>query len=272
MDPPSLAALPEELVLEVAVRAPLAPLRRALRFDVRVAASMRLQRWWLLCRDRLLQPAGGSPRLSVGDRVIVRGHRGPRRFATIAAIPAHGGCKVRLTDRITYVNVPLQLVRKLGAWADGPWGESIGREAALASATAARGAAMDAAAAAMAAARSSDASPAVTALAAAAASAASTAAAAATAAAVATAGSTAMDTVTGTRMEEAESLIQVVRAIQEAASSAVVDSQAARAPASASGSSRLACRAATAASEAAGEAQAATSAATAPNLAPSSRV
>ena len=203
---PELSDLSAELIVEIAIHAPLAPLRQTIRFNVREVACMRLQRWF---REPKSPTANG---LSVGDRVIVRrGHGLSACFATVAAVPGQSmSCKLRLLDG-RYMDVPRSRVKGLEPWADGPWGEAVGRTAALVSASAARGAALDAATAAMAVARAADGSRSVTALAVAAASAASTAAAAATAAAGVAAMSDA------TQALQATQLLRVAARIKEAA-------------------------------------------------------
>ena len=180
----TLSSLPVDLLFEVAVCCPIRKLRRVVRFDTRLVACVRLQRWWRRCWD------AGETRLSVGDRVLLRGdlqyrplrHVQGLQYATAAAHVRGGELwKVRLLNG-DYVNVPLRRIRRLEEWADGPCAGSVGLSATLTSASRARGAAMHATAEAVVAIRADASNAQTTALAVTAATAASTAAAAATAA------------------------------------------------------------------------------------------
>ena len=187
----TLSTLPVDLVFEIAIHSPLHALRCVVRFDVQQVACVRLQRWlhhWERGEDRKA--------LRVGDRVVVWGlpsnHVRGIRFATAAA-QVHDGqrWKVRLLtpseESSEYVHVPVRRMRRLQPWPNGPWTESVGRSATLASAVRARDAAAHATAAAVAAMHSDSSNAHLTALAIAAATTASTAAAAATASAAAVA-------------------------------------------------------------------------------------
>jgi len=177
--PSQLSDLPAELILEIAIRSPLRAFRSVLRFDVRAAGAVRLQRryrLWVQERHALKQWAHGV--LAVGDRVFCRR---PILYATIGACIGPATWKLQLLHG-GYLDAPLRHIHQLQPWSNGPWYNSVGRSAALASASASRDAAMQAVSAAVAAACCSTSSPSQTALAVAAASAASQAAAAATAA------------------------------------------------------------------------------------------
>ena len=189
-----LSSLPFELIFEIATYTPIQVFRCVMRFDTRLVACTKLQRWYRRCRKA---PGGDMiSHLNVGDRVLVWGTASVRRvqYATAAArlSGAEQPWKIRLMSE-EYVNVPGRYIRRLEAWANGPWAGSVGRTAALASASRARGAATHANAAAVVAMMRSGVDDAEAALAIAAATAASAAAAAATAASSAVAPAAAND-------------------------------------------------------------------------------
>ena len=171
----NLSSLPTELLFELALRSPIRALRCVVRFDARLVACVRLQRWY----RRFEAPVDTC--LSVGDRVLVRGASAnlPRlQYATVAAqMRERDLWKVQLLND-EYANVPSSRIHRLQEWGDGPRTGSVALSAAVASASRARGAATHATAAAVLA-MHADASSAQTALVIAAATAASTAAAAA---------------------------------------------------------------------------------------------
>lgn len=255
----TLSSLPAELLFELAVRSPIRALCRVVRVDARLVACVRLQRWfrrWEGPRDALLR---------VGDRVLVRGeasawHRGALQYATAAAqVQGRASWKVQLLND-EYVNVPSCRIRRLRAWANGPFTGSVGFSAAVVCASRARGAAAHATTAAVLAVRAGV-SNAQTALAIAAATAASTAAAAATAASSAVAPPAAKDV---QHAQEAGELLLAAKRMQEAVlttqSGARALSPLASPPCPGNATPMLA-QAATAAKEAAAEAGAAASAA-----------
>ena len=262
------AILPAELLLEVAFRSPLQTLRQVVRFDVRLVACVRLQRWFRRwCRQT------GDTVLRVGDRVAVHGSSASPgcRYTTLAAeLQAGDRWKLRLLNG-EYVSVHVSRIRKLEEWADGPWASSVGSSSALHSASRARGAATRAAAVATMAMHSGISST-EQALAIAAATAASTAAAAATSASSAAAPAAA-NAVSNT--QEAEVLLLAVQGMQEAISQRQGGLEVTRPglahdmmtghPVSNEAASSLVAQAASAAAEAAAEAAAATSAALAVN-------
>ena len=217
LDSPKLSDLPPEIMLEIASRAPLHTFRRVVRFDVVLASCMRIQRCYrhLVREMHASRRLWGGSELAVGDRVFVRR---PGRFATAAACIGPAMWRLQLlsgTFNGGYLDVPTKLIRQLQPWSDGPWANSVGRNAALASASASRGAAMQAASAAVAAALSANSSPAQTALAVAAASAASQAAAAATAASAAAVAATESD-VGAAEASEAAQLSEVAQMMHDA--------------------------------------------------------
>jgi len=223
---PSLGNLPSELIAEIcASGAPLAAMVRVLRFDVAHAAAMRIQRALRRMIVDAIAATAARGGLSVGDRVLVRlpGHK--IEYATVAAnLPAGSTWKLHLLDG-SYLEVDVARVRKITPWEDGPWGESVGRVAALASASAARNAALTASHAASSLVSSSDASASMTALAVAAASAASSAAAAATAASSAVVSACEYSEelqIEGGQALEAEELLEVATRVNAMAISASV--------------------------------------------------
>ena len=250
---PDLLGLPAELLFAVAIHSPIRALRLVVRFDARLVACVRVQRWYR-CRS---EPKNDTC-LSVGDRVLVRDSaylRGMRhatfQYATAAA-KVQGGMlwKLCLTSD-EYVIVPASRIRKLQDWADGPGANRVGVSAAVTSASRARGAATNAAAAAGLAMHSGI-SSAEAALAIAAATATSTAAAAATAAS-----SVVAPTIDELRHEqEARELLSAAQQMREA----IVAGTDVVAPRQEHASAALA-RAASAATEAVIEADAAASAA-----------
>ena len=184
---PSFADLPDELIHEIAIRAPsLLALRQVVRFDVKDVAATKVARWF---RSLLAEtPLRVKP--IVGDRVMCRFPAHLKRKPAFATVVGNSGYhhgralwRIWLFDG-SYVKVTARRIRPLEPWNDGVWGDSVGRTSALAAASVAREAATRATSAAMAT-LSSTASAAETALAVAVASAACTAAAAATSAATA---------------------------------------------------------------------------------------
>jgi len=177
-EPTDLLRLPPELLHEIAIWAPLRTFGQVTRLDARRVACIRLQRWY-----RSIERRDATMQLSVGDRVLVKPRAARQRmeYATAAAKVDDGrSWKVRMLDDV-YLTIPTSPIRRLAEWVDGPWASSVGRSAALASASRARRAAMHAAAMAAQALRAGAPSS-QTALVIAAASTASMAAAAATAA------------------------------------------------------------------------------------------
>ena len=254
VDDVSLSTLPAELLFELAIRSPIRALRRVVRFDARLVACVRLQRWFRHWEAR------GHTCLSVGDRVLVRGGSNVHKlqYATAAA-HVHGGVqwKVRLLND-EYVNVPVHRIRRLEEWANGPWTGSVGLSAALASASRACGAATQATTAAVVAMRAGV-SPPQTALAIAAATAASTAAAAAAAA------SSAVAPAATRELQHAHGGGQLLFAAQQM-QEAILDTQRGvmtLAPTPEDVATTVLAQAASAAAEAAAEAEAAASAAVA---------
>ena len=77
----NLSNFPAELLFELALRSPIRALRCVVRFDPRLVACVRLQRWY-----RCLYVPGGAC-LSVGGRVLLWGVANlPRlQYATAAA-------------------------------------------------------------------------------------------------------------------------------------------------------------------------------------------
>ena len=260
-----LTHLPTELIFEVALLvSPLRALRPVVRFDRRLVACVRLQRWSR--RQRLRR----RPRsICVGDRVLVRPSGGSKtRYATAAA-KVTDGWKLR-TLVGEYITVPSLRVRLLEEWADGPWASSVGLSAAKASASWARGAATHATAVATVALERPGAPTPQTALAIAAATAASTAAAAATAASSAAVPAGRVRRLSGSlEAREARELLlatqqmQVLAIARAGAGGAAAPDDAVSSPPGADEMSRLVAQAATAAAVAATEAEAAASAAAA---------
>ena len=238
-DAPCLGDLPVELISEIAISTPLRALRSVVRFDVRCVAATRIQRAWRAWR---LGAAGRDPKqLAVGDRVLMRrrvvgSNRNVCMIATAAVEVTRLRWKLRVLQTGAYIESHLKYLYRLEPWTDGPWAESVGRGAAVASALQARGAAIQAASAAIAAVRSADSSPATSALAVAAASAASSAAAAATAASTTVGPSDscrrASGDISASRTLEAAQLLEVAQMVQEAAGS-VAQAPAVDAPGSA---------------------------------------
>jgi len=249
--------LPAELLFELALRSPIRALRHVVRFDARLVACVRIQRWY-----RCLEVAEGTF-LSVGDRVLVWGAANlPRlQYATAAAqVPERDLWKVQLLNG-EYVNVPSCRIRQLPEWGDGPWTGSVGLSAAVASASRARGAATHATTMAAVLAMRADVSSAQTAMVIAAASAASTAAVAAAVASSAVAPAAANDE---QHVQEAGELLIAANLMREAVlatqGSAIALSPVASPPHSEDITPMLV-QAATAATEAVAEASAAASAA-----------
>ena len=133
----NLSSFPAELLFELALVSPIRALRCVVRFDARLVACVRLQRWY-----RCLYVPGGAY-LSVGNRVLVWGAANLPRllYATAAAqMPECDLWKVQLLNN-EYVNVPSCRIHRLQEWADGPWTGIVGISAAVASASRARAAA-----------------------------------------------------------------------------------------------------------------------------------
>ena len=261
-EPAALLRLPLELLHEIAIWAPLRTFGQVTRLDARRVACIRLQRWY-----RSIERRDATMQLSVGDRVLVKPRAARQRmeYATAAAKVDDGrSWKVRMLDDV-YLTIPTSQIRRLAEWVDGPWASSVGRSAALASASRARGAAMHAAAMAAQALRAGAPSS-QTALVIAAASTASMAAAAATAASSAVA-PIAANAFANT--QEAHELLMATQQMQDAITDVGIAGgglERARvlAPAAAPcdrSSGTLMAQAASAAAEAAREASAATSAA-----------
>lgn len=262
--PTSLVSLPAEMLYEIALWAPLRTWCQVTRLNVQRVACVRLQRWYRIIGRR------GKVQLGVGDRVLVTSIPARRgiEYATAAAKVDDGSSwKVRTLDGM-YFTVPTSKLRRLAEWVDGPWASSVGRSAALYSASKARGAAQRAAAKATQAMRAG-ARRTQTALVLAAASAASTAAAAATAASSIAAPSAANASANAL---EAQELLTAAHQVSETiADVGISDAHfgldlipAGLAPAAApcnAAASALVAQAASAAAEAAREASAATSAA-----------
>lgn len=207
----NLSNLPAELCFEIAVWSQLRVFRRVVRFDVQLAAAVRLQRWYRLIHHH------GNSQLCIGNRVLWRVTRrdagkSGNQYATAAA-PMNEGRSWKLhTLDGAYVTVPSSHIRRLEDWVDGPWGSSVGQSTALAAASRARNAAMQAATGATLVMRSGGQTSQM-ALAIAAATAASTAAAAATAASTAVAPA-ATDERSNT--QEAGELLMAAQQMQEA--------------------------------------------------------
>ena len=208
--PAGLLSLPPEILHEVAIWAPLRTLCRVTRLDVQMIASVRLQRWY----RSITRHGHGKVPLSVGDRVLVMSSVARRgiEYATVAAKVEDGKCwKVQMLDGV-HLTVLASRIHRLVEWADGSCATSVGRSAALVSASRARGAAQHAATMASQAMRAGVPST-QTALALAAASAASTAAAAATAASSAAAPA---DANTSASAREAHELLTAAHRVQAA--------------------------------------------------------
>ena len=132
----SFSSLPAELLFEIAIHSPIRTLRKLCRFNARLVACVRLQRWFRTWETT------GDDCLSVGDRVLLCGGMPNVRiqYATAAAQVQGGEWKILLLNG-TYVNVRAHRVRRLQEWADGPWKGIVGLSAAVASASRARSAA-----------------------------------------------------------------------------------------------------------------------------------
>ena len=261
-----LLQLPAELLHEVAVcSCPLSVFRLVVRFDIRLAACVRIQRTFRLWSRQ------DKTRLSVGERVLLRSAAHGLKYATAAA-PLLGSSmwKLRLLDG-TYIDAPSSRICRLGEWADGPWTSTVGRSVASKSASKARKAALRAAALATQALQVGGSTGHAT-LAVAAASAASTAAAAASAASSVASPHADADAVGS---DEARELLQTAHLIQQTTAILAEDERSAAPAAARAGSMTprrqahayamalsLAAQAADAAAEAAKEAASATSAAT----------
>ena len=135
----TLQALPAELLVEVAARCPLRCLVGVVRFDVPLAARLRLQRWFRSWH----RPT--RTELCVGDRVLARSSTRKLIYATAAAASSGDVWKL-LVRGDEYISVHRsQILRRLIPWADGPWDCTVGRDAALESASRTRSAATQAA-------------------------------------------------------------------------------------------------------------------------------
>ena len=248
-----LTDLPPDLITLIATWVPIRTLRPVVRFDARIVACTRLQRWYRSSREGWNK---SSAPVCVGDRVLVRLNSQSSIYATAAAFidGPMPSWKLQKLDN-SYVQVPVGQVRRLGEWADGPWADTTGRSAALASASAAMSAAKQATSVALAAMRSGV-SLAESSLVIASATMASTAAAAATAASSA-ASPTAADS---RHAQEAVELLWSAQQMQDAISH---DAPRCRPmyPVEADAASALLAQAASAAATAGAEAAAAVSAA-----------
>mmetsp|Transcript_30739 Transcript_30739/g.80127 ORF Transcript_30739/g.80127 Transcript_30739/m.80127 type:complete len:1164 (+) Transcript_30739:124-3615(+) len=263
-DPIGLLRLPPQLLHDIAIWAPLRTFGQVTRLDVRRVACVRLQRWY-----RSIDRRNATMQLSVGDRVLVvmpRAARQRMEYATAAAEVDDGrSWKVCMLNDV-YLTIPTSQIRRLAEWVNGPSASSVGRSAALASASRARSAAMHAAAMVTQAMRAGVPSS-QTALVIAAASTASMAAAAATAASSVAAPSAAN---AAANARQAHKLLAATQEVQKAivevgVSGAANHAGGGRTPATAALCDRdavaLVAQAASAAAEAAREASAATSAA-----------
>ena len=128
-----LTDLPPDLITLIATWVPIRTLRPVVRFDARLVACTRLQRWYRSSREGWKK---SSAPVCVGDRVLVRLNSQSSIYATAAAFidGPMPSWKLQKLDS-SYVPVPVGQVRRLGEWADGPWADTTGRSAALASAS-----------------------------------------------------------------------------------------------------------------------------------------
>ena len=141
---PTLNGLPDELLAEIAVNAPLHAFRLVVRFNIHAVAATRITRWYRHWRA-FLPPAGWRP--VVGDRVVFRwpaSCRKPPSFATVAANRGyHCGRQVWSLKLLNekHVTAHVGRFRPIQGWADGPWHNFTGRTSSIAAASVAREAA-----------------------------------------------------------------------------------------------------------------------------------